>query len=149
MYLLISCIVKKKSGIIEEMNSSVGSFRNVPLFIVIGAIMAGIASTRPRFVTFDPNKLPMDIPTLPELIAEKETDNSGRLVATESKINPITSSPSFVMRAIRSEFLITIWLDFDRMAIDIANMKSWYKRPFAADDVASAVKLAKTFATIY
>lgn len=143
--LLISDIVKKRRGIIEHKNSIDGSFLNVPQPITRGVIIAGIAITRPRFAMFEPSKLPIDMPILPDVIAEKDTASSGRLVATESRINPITSSPSFVIRASLTEFFITIWLALARIMTDIMNMRSWYRMlseiPFTKGNVERAVKI--------
>jgi len=51
--------------------------------------------------------LPIEIPTLPETIAENETANSGTVVATERSKKPITNSPSLVIREILTEEFIT------------------------------------------
>ena len=48
-------------------------------------------------VTFEPKMLPMDTPTSWDNIADVEMDSSGRLVATDRTINPITNCPNLVI----------------------------------------------------
>ena len=108
MILLALDKLKSNNGMIEDRKRIVKSFSKLAPLTIIGFVIASTPKTSPKFAIFEPNRFPIDMPMLFERIADNETANSGMLVITDNKINPITSSPNIVILAIFTEFFITI-----------------------------------------
>ena len=125
MIMLALDKLRSSNGMIEDRKRIVNNFSKLAPLTTIGLAIASTPKTNPRFAMFDPNRFPIDILTLFERIADNETANSGTLVTTESRINPITRSPNFVILVSFTEFPITIWLNFDKKMRESKNNKDW------------------------
>ena len=70
--------------------------------------------------TFEPMALPMDRAAPPDTAAVNATVNSGRVVDTEMRVNPMEVLPSLVMAAILVAYLMTASLAMFRNTKAIA-----------------------------